>query len=151
MEVLLLSDIAGIGRKNDLIVVASGFALNCLLPERKAIVVTPGVRKRYAEQIKQRAVEKEKEREMQKSVAGALVGTIVKIETKASRAGKLYAAISESMIAEAMKAQHSLELPISTISIKEPIKTVGDHVVTITVGKQSTNLTVQVVPESENK
>jgi ribosomal protein L9 len=54
MEVLLLTDIPGIGRRSDVIVVGNGFALNHLLPSRKALVVTPNVRRRYAEQIKKR-------------------------------------------------------------------------------------------------
>ena len=55
MEVLLLQDIPGIGKKDDLLIVKEGYALNNLLPYRKALVATPTVRKRYADQIRGRA------------------------------------------------------------------------------------------------
>ncbi len=102
MEVLLLTDIQGIGKKNDLLVVKSGFALNHLLPERKALVVTPNVRKRYAEVIKKRAIERENERQVQASIASALTGKVLHLKAKASKAGKLYAAVSEAQIVEAL-------------------------------------------------
>lgn len=151
MEVLLLENISGIGQKNDLIVVKSGFALNFLLPSRRALVVTPSVRKRYAEQIKQRALEREKEREMQSSLSTALGGKTVHITAKASKAGKLYAAIAEAAIAEAIKKEHAVDIAVSSIAIPKPIKTVASHTVDITVGAQSISLTVEVKAEEAAK
>lgn len=148
MEVLLLSDIAGVGRKNDLIVVKSGFALNHLLPERRALVVTPNVRRRYAEQIKVRAVEREREREIQQSLSSALAGKTVHIAAKASKPGKLYAAISETQIADVLKKEYGIDIPVSSITIAEHIKAVGTHTVTVAVGAQSTTIKVEVKPEA---
>jgi large subunit ribosomal protein L9 len=144
MEVLLLTDIAGIGKKNDLLVVKSGFALNRLLPERMAIVVTPNVRKRYAEQIKHRALEREREREMQSSLSGALSGKVVHIVAKASKAGKLYAAVSEAQIVEALNKEYSITIAADSISIADHIKKVGAHTVTVTVGTQSVKVNIDV-------
>ncbi len=149
MEVLLLTNISGIGQKNDLIVVKSGFALNFLLPNRKALVVTPSVRKRYAEQIKQRALEREKERELQSSLSTALGGKVVHLSAKASKAGKLYAAISEAAIADAIKKEHTVDIQTSSIAIPKPIKAVGKHEIELTVGTQSIKLAVEVKAEEE--
>lgn len=151
MEVLLLSDISGIGKKNDLLVVKSGFALNFLLPHGKALVVTPNVRKRYAEQIKKRALEREKEREFQTSLQTALGGKTVHFEAKVSKTGKLYAAISETAIAERIKKEHSIELPTDAIVIQKPIKTTGKHTITLNVGTQSIDVTVEVQAEKETE
>lgn len=52
MEIFLLEDISGIGTKYSIQVVPDSYALNELLPQRKALVATPTVRKRYAEQIR---------------------------------------------------------------------------------------------------
>ncbi len=144
MEVLLLTDIPGIGKKNDLLVVKSGFALNHLLPKRKALVVTPNVRKRYAEQIKQRALEKEKEKELQSSLSTALGGKTVHVTAKVAKTGKLYAAISAAAISEAIKKEFTLDIAQSAIEIPTHIKTTGTHTVRISVGGQSVSLTVDV-------
>lgn len=149
MEVLLLTDISGVGKKNDLIVVKNGFALNHLLPERKALVVTPNVRKRYAEQIKHRALEREREREIQVSLSNALTGKVVHITAKGSKAGKLYAAISEEQISAALKQEYSITIPAKAIGIDDHIKKAGKHIVTITVGTQSVSVTIEVKADVE--
>ncbi len=149
MEVLLLTDISGVGKKNDLIVVKSGFALNHLLPERKALVVTPNVRKRYAEHIKQRALEREREREIQLSLSNTLTGKVVHVSGKASKAGKLYAAISESQIAEALKQEYAITMPTDAIQIADHIKKIGKHTVTVTVGIQTVPITIEVKADAE--
>lgn len=150
MEVLLLIDIPGIGKKNDLLVVRRGFALNHLLPHRKALVVTPNVRKRYAEQIKQRALEKESEKQLQSSLFTALGGKVIHLTAKANKVGKLYAAISESAVADAIKREHNMDVSVTTITVPEPIKKTGSHVVQLTVGVQSIPLTVEVRAEKES-
>lgn len=151
MEVLLLTSIPGVGKKNDLLVVANGFALNHLLPARKALVVTPNVRKRYALQIKQRALEREHERELASSVKGALSGKVVHIFAKVTKTGKLYAAVSPEAISEAMKKEYAIEFPAEAISIKEHIKTVGNHTVSVTIGAETTTVGVEVKAEEEAK
>jgi len=151
MEVLLLSDITGVGRKNDLIVVKSGFALNHLLPERRALVVTPNVRRRYAEDIKKRAVEREREKEIQTSLSSALTGKTVHIVAKASKSGKLYASITGKHIIDALKTEYSIDIPVSSISISGHMKAIGTHTVSIAVGAESTTVNVEVKAEEAAK
>jgi len=134
MEVLLLQDVPEIGLKNDLLLVGDGYALNFLLPQQKALVATPTVRRRYAEQIRRRAEEKEMEKKLQSGAAAAITGKEVTFTRKATKTGKLYAAITEKNIAEEFKKQHSIELPEETITITDPIKAVGTFEVSAKVG-----------------
>jgi len=146
MEVLLLEDIAGLGKQNDIIVVRSGFALNNLLPRRRALVATPAVRKRYAEQIKRRAEEKQHEIELQKSAAGVLRDTILLFTRKAGKAGKLYAAIHAGDIAEALSEQVQVEVAEIDVVIENEIKSVGNHSAQVQLGTEglvTVNIAVQ--------
>ena len=147
MEILLLQDVAGVGKKNDLLVVGDGFALNCLLPQRKALVATPTVRKRYADQIRKRAEEKETEKQMQQRMANALAGKPVQFMRKVTKTGKLYAAITEQNIADALKDQHGVDVPVESIVIPEAIKAVGTFQVQVKVGQASNPLSVIVAEE----
>ncbi len=147
MEVLLLEDINGIGKKNDLLIVGDGYALNCLLPQRKALVATPTVRRRYADQIKKRAEEKEREKQRQSAAASALVGKTVTFTRKATKTGKLYAAITEEAVAAALKDQHGLEVSPEDIVIPAPIKAVGSFTVTARLGGSEQPITVSVAAE----
>lgn len=144
MEVLLLQDVQGIGKKNDLLVVGDGFALNCLLPQRKALVATPTVRKRYAEQIKRRAEEKEQEKQLRDAAVNAIAGKTVNFQRKATKTGKLYAAITADQVAAALQEQLSLTVPVESISIADHIKAIGTFTVQIRVGEQDQPLSVVV-------
>jgi large subunit ribosomal protein L9 len=147
MEVLLLQDVAGIGKKNDLLVVGDGFALNCLLPRRMALVATPLVRKRYADLIRRRAEERERERQNQAGVAQALAGKAIRLVRKTTKAGKLYAAVNEKTIVEALKEQHQLDVKEDAVEIATPIKATGAFQVNVMMAGQS--LPVSLVVEAD--
>ena len=147
MEVLLLEDIPGIGKKNDLLLVGDGYALNCLLPRRQALIATPTVRKRYADLIKKRALERQTEMDAKQSAAAAIAGKKITFTRKATKTGKLYAAITEKLIADALKEQHAIEIAESVIVIPEQIKALGEHNASVEVAGQKEDLTVVVDQE----
>ncbi len=144
MEIFLLQDIPGIGKKNDLLVVGDGYALNNLLPRRAALVATPLVRKRYAEFIKRRAEEREKEKAVVTGVVNALSGKSLEVVRKVTKTGKLYAAINEKQITEAIKEQLSMEVSEDAVKIDDHIKTTGNHVVILQIGKEMVKLPLVV-------
>lgn len=147
MEVLLLQNVAKLGKKDDLLVVGDGFALNYLLPSRQAIVATPLVRRRYADRIRNRAEEREKEKSSQEGAAKALAGKTITFKKKATKTGKLYAAISEKVLSEALRDQHGMDILAADIEIGQPIKSVGKSEITVRMGSQK--LPVSVVVEAE--
>ena len=151
MEVLLLQDIKGVGKKNDLMVVGDGFALNCLLPKRVALVATPLVRRRYADAIRTRAEERERERQAKAGAAQALSGKIVTFTRKTTKTGKLYAAVSEEAIVSALKEQHSIEITAASVQINAPIKALGTFQVMLRLGDQNVPLSVSVQAEGAAK
>jgi len=147
MEVLLLQDLPGIGKKNDLLIVGDGYAMNNLLPNRMALVATPTVRRRYADQIRRRAEEKVSELALQSQDADALKGKTLKFERKATKAGKLYAAITEKVLSEELKSQLTLDVKEDAIIIGEPIKALGEFEVKIKMADVEHPLAVAVVQE----
>ena len=149
MEVLLLQDIPGVGKKNDLLVVGDGFALNYLLPKRAALVATPLVRKRYAEFIKRRAEEREKERAVAMGAVQTLSGKTLTFKKKVTKTGKLYAGITEKNIVEALKEQLEMTVSEDAVKIDEPIKTTGQHQIMLQMGEQVVTVNVQVEAEKE--
>ena len=148
MEVLLPEDIPGIGYKNDIIVVKNGFAMNNLLPRRRALVATPTVRRRYAEQIRRRAEEKQRESELARSAAGVLKDAVLKFTRKATKTGKLYAAISEKDISEALSEQLSIEVAEANVTIADQIKSAGVHSAKIKLGNEE-GIEIKIEVEAE--
>ena len=147
MEVFLLQDIVGVGKKNDLIVVGDGFALNCLLPQRMGLVATPTVRKRYSEQIKKRAEERENERALQQNAATALAGKVLQFQKKAAKNNKLYASVTAEEIVGALKNQLGYETTASAIVIEDHIKSLGSHTVGVKIGDATQKVGVMVALE----
>lgn len=144
MEVLLLQDIPGIGKKSDLIVVGDGYALNFLLPRHAALVATPLVRKRYADLIRRRAEERETEKSAKRDAAAAIAGKTVVITKKASKTGKLFASVTESMVAGEIKKQLSVDVKEDDVDMSEHLKTVGSHQVSVRMGDQVVQVTVKI-------
>jgi large subunit ribosomal protein L9 len=144
MEILLLQDIPGIGKRNDLLVVGDGYALNYLLPRRAALVATPLVRKRYAELIKRRAEEREKEKSARAGAVQALSGKTITFAKKATKTGKLYAAITEKAIVDALKEQLAIEVKEDDLVIDEPIKAIGTTSITVMMGDSKVPVSVKV-------
>lgn len=147
MEVILLQDIPGIGKKNDVLVVGDGYALNNLLPHRKALVATPTVRKRYAEQIRRRAEEKVREKEVAASAVTALAGKKLTFDRKATKTGKLYAAITEKHLAEALAKQLQIQAKESAITIPSEIKALGTFAVSVQIAGEQAEVGVEVKAE----
>ena len=147
MEVLLLQDVQNVGQKNDLLMVGDGYALNFLLPQQKAIDATPTVRKRYAEEIRRRAEQKELEKKLETGASKALAGLKLKFDRKVTKTGKLYAAITEKHIVEALKKEHKIDVNEEMVQIAEPIKALGDFDVKLKIGPEVQELKVVVKEE----
>ncbi len=147
MEVLLLQDVKGIGKKNDLLVVGDGYALNFLLPHSKALIATPTVRRRFADQIKRRALEAETERHSAAAAAQLTKGKELVFTRKATKTGKLYAAISEEAIAEELKKKTGVEIAEKDIKIEDQIKALGEF--EVMVAFKGTDVTIAVTVKAE--
>ncbi len=128
---ILLKDVRGVGSVRDIKNVADGYAINFLFPQKLAEPATE-------EKIKQLETAKQahdadlhkREEELVHKVQ-SLHGKRVTIASRATEKGGLFKAITQKDIAKAILAEHSLEIPEAAIVIPEPIKTVGEHIVSL--------------------
>jgi len=131
MQIILLEKVVNLGQLGDVVKVKDGYARNFLIPHGKAKRAT---RENLAEFEKRRA---ELERAQNEALAQAqeegakLDGLTVQITQKAGVDGKLFGSVTNVDIAEALKAQ-GFDIPRSSIRMPEgPLKTVGDHVLSV--------------------
>lgn len=131
MKVILLKDVKGQGKKNDIIEVSDGYARNFLLKNGLAKEATAtnvnsiNIAKKAEEHRK--AVEKAEAVELAKKLGE--ISVTVKI--KVGETGKLFGALNTQAIADAIKAQHGLDIDKKKIVLAEPIKSVGVYTVTV--------------------
>ena len=125
MKVILLCDVKGSGKKDDVINVSDGFARNYLFPRKWAVEATPGAVKEIE---RKRALEEKLERERRaaaEEVAKGLKGKTITLKVKAGAQGRLYGSITSQEIAAALKEQHGVEVDKRKIEC-DPIRQAGD-------------------------
>lgn len=104
MKLLLLESVAGLGRPGDQVDVKPGFALNFLLPKRKAVKATEDSL-RMLDALKQKAEEEERAMiSSMEELAAKLKGTEVTVQARATDEGHLFGSVTEKDIHAALVA-----------------------------------------------
>ena len=132
MKVILLKDIKGTGKKDQIIEASDGYARNFLFPKKWAVEATPGAVKEIE---RKRANEGKLERERRaaaEALAKQLKDKLITLKVKCGGQGRLYGRITSAEIAAALKEQHAVEIDKRKIEC-EDIRQVGDYAVTVTL------------------
>ncbi|TAL02998.1 MAG: 50S ribosomal protein L9 [Verrucomicrobia bacterium] len=126
-EVILTHNIVGLGGESDQVKVAAGYARNFLFPQRLAIPVSAG-NKRRLEALRQRRAEREAhEFNTMSELAKGLGKLVCLIKVKAGEDGKMFGAVTAGMIADELKHQFDVSLDKKKIHLEHPIKTLGEY------------------------
>jgi len=150
MEIILKEDILGLGFKNDIVNVKSGYGRNYLIPTGKAVIASPMAKKQLAEDMKQQAHKLAALKEKAEKRAGELKDVALVIPAKVSATGVLYGSVNVSSVVEALK-EKGIEIDRKIIIMKD-IKKVGEYAASVHFHKDVTvEIPVTVVPDDESK
>ena len=130
MKVILLCDVKGSGKKDDVINVSDGYARNFLFPKKWAVEATPGAVKEIE---RKRAAEEKLERERRaaaEALAKQLKDKVITLKVKCGAQGRLYGRITSAEIAAALKEQHGVDVDKRKVEC-EDIRQVGETPVTV--------------------
>ncbi len=145
MQVVLRSDVDGLGKRGDIVDVADGHARNFLLPKGHAIKASAGAVDQAGRMRKARDQRDAVARESATAVASTLVPKVITVEAKAAAEGRLFGSVTAADIVEAVKAQTDIDLDRRQLDV-EAIKTTGQHTVTASLHSDvSFPITVDVV------
>ena len=150
MQVILLEKVGKLGDLGDVVKVKDGFARNFLIPSKLARRATETAIKEFAD----RRAELEKVAAAKlaaaQSLGEQLAGKTVRIAQKAGVDGRLFGSVTNADIAEGL-TKLGLAVQKSQVRLPNgPLKTVGDHVVTVAPhGDVVAEVTVQVVAQAE--
>lgn len=126
-EVILTQNIVGLGGESDQVKVAAGYARNYLFPQRLAIPLSGG-NKRRLEALRQRRAEREAhEFNTMSELAKGLGKLVCVLKVKAGEDGKMFGAVTAGMIADELKHQFDVSIDKKKIHLEHPIKTTGEH------------------------
>ena len=147
MRVVLRADLAGLGKRGDIVEVADGHARNYLIPGSLAMRATPGIAAQASAMRRSRDVRDTRAREGAEVVARQLVPAVVRIPARAGTAGKLFGSVTATDVTDAVLAQTGIELDRRKLIIDEPIRTLGLHEVPVKLHAEvEFRVTVEIVP-----
>lgn len=136
MEIILKEDVIGLGFKNDIVNVKSGYGRNYLIPYGKAVIASPSAKKMLAEDLKQKAVKLAKIKADAEALAEKLNAVSLTISTKVSATGVIYGSVNSLHIAEELK-KLGFEIERKIIIVKD-VKAVGEYVANVKLHKEVT-------------
>lgn len=134
MKVILQQDVRGQGKKGQLVEVSDGYARNFLLPKKLAVPATAENVNTMKQQEKARQAQMAAEKAEAQALAEKLKGIQVKLAAKAGEGGRLFGAVTSKEIAEALAAQHGLNIAKTKLVLDEPIKSCGGYQIKAKLG-----------------
>lgn len=131
MKVILLADIKGVGKKDEIINASDGYARNFLFPKNLAVEANSENMSKLKAKNDSNAYKKSVERQEAEKIAEKLKGILLKITVKSGENGKIFGSITSKEIADNLKQQYKIDIDKKKIELKEPIKTLGSFSVNI--------------------
>ena len=129
-QVILKERIKGLGAEADVVKVKRGFARNFLLPQGKALAVTPQNKARIEKERKDNAIKLAKEKAVFEELGKKIDGMRFVVPRRVADGDNLYGSVTSNDIADLLKAK-GFEVEKRKVSLEEPIKKLGEHTVKV--------------------
>ncbi|MEX2314645.1 MAG: 50S ribosomal protein L9, partial [Thermomicrobiales bacterium] len=150
MKIILTQDVPKLGSSGTVQDVANGYARNYLIPQGMAVIATRGSIKQVEERQAAEARKIAKQEEELRGLSDRIQGMRLQIEARVGEQGRLFGSVTSADVAEKLAELVGEEIDRRRVDLDEPIRTVGEHQVTIRlVGRLQPTITV-VVWDPEN-
>jgi large subunit ribosomal protein L9 len=135
MEIILKDDVKGLGYKNDLVTVKSGYGRNYLLPQGLAMLADKSAKKIVAENVRQAAHKAEKVKADAQAVANQIGDQVFELPAKVGETGKIFGRVTTLQLADALKSK-GIEVDRKRLSFDQEPTTAGDYTATLNLHKE---------------
>lgn len=131
MKVILLQDIKGVGKKDQIINANDGYARNYLFPKKLAVEATTGNLGNLKAKQESNQYRKDIQKEEAIKLADKIKDITLTIKVKAGENGKIFGGVTAKEIAENLKTQYAIDVDKKKINLSETIKVIGTRTVDI--------------------
>lgn len=131
MKVILLQNIKGVGKKDQIINANDGYARNYLFPKKLAVEANAGNLGNLKAKQESNQYRKDVEKEEATKLANKLKDITLVLKVKAGENGKIFGGVTSKEISENLKAQYKIEIDKKKIILSETIKVLGTTAVDI--------------------
>ena len=125
MKVILLDNVKGVGKKDEIINANDGYARNFLIPKKLAVEANNSNLAKLKSKQDSNAFKKEEERKKAIEIKEKLENVTLKISVKAGENGKIFGGVTSKEISEKLKNDYKIDLDKKKIDLKETIKMTG--------------------------
>ena len=148
MKVILLDNIKGVGKKDEIINASDGYARNYLFPKKLAVEATKENLGKLESKNEANKFKKQNEKNDAIEVANKLKELVLTIKVKAGENGKIFGGVTSKEISENLKEQYKIEIDKKKIEVKETIKNIGRFTINIKLYEGvNAKLTVNIIAE----
>ena len=131
MKVILLDNIKGVGKKDEIINAADGYARNYLFPKKLAVEANAENMSKLNNKKEAANYKKDVEKQKAEELAKKLKGIMLKIKVKSGENGKIFGGVTAKEISDNLKEQYKIDIDKKKIELKDTIKTLGSFEVSI--------------------
>jgi len=131
MKVILLQDVQGVGKKEQVVEVKDGYCRNFLFPKNLAIEATKANMNMLEGKKKTERARKAKEIEDATALKARLEANGFSIAVKTGEAGRLFGSVTNKDVAAAILDQEKIEVDSKRITVPAQIKNVGEYTIEI--------------------
>jgi large subunit ribosomal protein L9 len=147
MEVILREHVDNLGRRGEIVKVAAGYARNYLLPRKLALAVTEANKRQIERERAAAEARDAEERSGAEAVAQRINALEIEIARRVGENNTMYGSVTTADIAAALHAK-GFEVEKRKITLHDPIKNVGEHVIPVKIHRDVTaTVKVKVVAE----
>ena len=131
MKVILLADIKGVVKKDQVINASDGYARNFLFPKKLAVEANNENMAKLKAKNESKAYKKEMDIKEAKAVKEKIEKITMKMVVKAGENGKIFGGVTSKEIAENLKKEYSIEIDKKKVLLPETIKNIGTFTIDI--------------------
>ncbi len=127
MKVILLADVKGTGKKEQIVEVSDGYARNFLFPKKLAMEATATAINSVKRAKEAEAHREDLRRKEAMDMAERLRKQVIHLKARAGEKGRLYGSITGQEVADALEKQHGVAIEKRRVELSEPIRSIGEY------------------------
>ena len=127
MKVILLCDVKGQGKKDQIVDVSDGYARNFLFPQKKAVPADAKATNELKNKEESKQFKINEDRKAAQALADKINNVEIEIVMGHGADGRLYGSVTAKDIAEALEKKLSIEVDKRKLQLKDPIKAYGSY------------------------
>ena len=148
MKVILLDNIKGVGKKDEIINASDGYARNFLFPKKLAVEANNENISKLKAKNQSEQYKKDVNKENAEKIAKKLDDITLTIKVKAGENGKIFGGVTSKEISEELKKQYKIDIDKKKIILNENIKNLGSFDISMKLFEGVTGkLKVKVISE----